>query len=97
MFYLAELHRLNGELRLITDPGAHRLADADFGTALDIAGHQGAQQLFLRAATSRARLWCTLGRQAEARTLLDRARQGIAEGGQLPDVVDAAALIVAAG
>jgi DNA-binding winged helix-turn-helix (wHTH) protein/predicted ATPase len=58
-FYLAELYRLRGELRLAGDGDGdadrRRLADADFGQALEIAERQGARLLFLRAATSRAR------------------------------------------
>ena len=93
-FYLAELYRLSGELRLAGDRDApsYRLADADFGRALDIADSQGAQQLFLRVATSRARLWCSQGKNADARALLNRASVGIAEGQGLPDALDAAAL-----
>jgi predicted ATPase len=93
-FYLAELHRLRGELRLAAgaDASSRRLADEDFGRALEIAEFQSARQLFLRAATSRARLWRELGKHADARTLLDRARAGLLEGEGSPDARDIAAL-----
>ena len=52
------------------------------------------EQLFLRAAISRARLWCSLGRRADARALLNRASGGIAEGQGLADALDAAALAI---
>ena len=93
-FYLAELYRLRGELRLASDgdAGSYRLADADFGRALEIADSQGARQLFLRAAISRARLWCSLGKNADARALLNRACGGIAEGRELPDALEASAV-----
>jgi DNA-binding winged helix-turn-helix (wHTH) protein/predicted ATPase len=93
LFYLAELFRLRGELRLTSDASSYRLADADFERALEIADRQGARLLFLRAAISRARLWSSLRRNADAKALLERARDGIAEGEQLPDVLDAAAWI----
>jgi predicted ATPase len=94
-FYLAELHRLRGELRLAdgADAGSRRLADQDFELALEIAEYQCARQLFLRAATSRARLWHDLGKHADAQALLDRAREGLAEGKGLSDARDAAALL----
>jgi predicted ATPase len=93
-FYLAELYRLRGELRLAGDRDAATCveADADFVRALEVAGHQGARQLFLRAATSQARLWCSLGRRDDARALLQGARRGLVEGADLADSLEAAAL-----
>jgi predicted ATPase len=91
-FYLAELYRLRGELRLAADAGSHDLADEDFARALEIADSQGARQLFLRAATSRARLWCRLEKRADAKALVDRACGGMGEGRELPDALEAAAV-----
>lgn len=95
-FYLAELYRLRGELRLASDGNgdSRGQADEDFGRALEVAEHQGAGLLLLRTATSRARLWYSVGRTADAAALLDRARREIAEGQGLPDVQDAAALVI---
>jgi DNA-binding winged helix-turn-helix (wHTH) protein/predicted ATPase len=90
-FYLAELYRLRGELRLAADASSHDLADEDFARALEIADSQGARQLFLRAATSRARLWCRLDKPADAKALVDRACAGLREGRDLPDALEAAA------
>jgi DNA-binding winged helix-turn-helix (wHTH) protein/tetratricopeptide (TPR) repeat protein len=95
-FYLAELYRLRGELRVLDDrdDGSRSLADADFGQALEIADTQGARLLFLRAAISRARHWRRLGRHADVRALLNQARAGLVEGHELPDGLDAAALSI---
>ncbi|MGH8185108.1 MAG: hypothetical protein ACREUC_00985, partial [Steroidobacteraceae bacterium] len=56
--YIAELHRLSGELALTSRAGAdsRRLAERDLRTAIDIATQQGANLLALKAAISLARL-----------------------------------------
>ena len=68
----AELHRLDGELKL-AEAGASRAcaeADAAFARAVDVARAQGALLWELRAATSRARAART--RRGAARPLRDR-------------------------
>lgn len=60
-FWLAELHRLGGELELVAGRGrdeeqARRAAEASFKTALEIARRQGARSLESRAAASLDRL-----------------------------------------
>jgi predicted ATPase len=94
-FYLAEVHRLQGELRLADSDSidAFRLAEADFRTAMRVAGEQGAAQLVLRAATSLVRLRRRRHPQPAWTPLLVDARGRIAEGVQLPDIVEADALI----
>jgi adenylate cyclase len=93
-FYVAELYRLRGVLRLETEvtAAARRLADEDFGRALAQADAQGARLLGRRAAISRARLWCSQGRREDARRLVQAAGDGIVGGQELPDAVEAAAL-----
>jgi len=93
-FYIPELYRLRGELRLTNsdDAGAH-LAECDFRDALRLADEQGARQLALRAALSLARLWKRTGKGAEAAHLVLDARGRLAEGADLPDMADADALI----
>jgi DNA-binding winged helix-turn-helix (wHTH) protein/predicted ATPase len=95
-FYLAELHRLRGEVRLAADAdaSAQRLADEDFALAQEVAEHQCARLLYLRAATSRARLWVRLGKSAEALALLNQARKDLDEGHELSDAQDALALLI---
>ncbi len=94
-FYVAELHRLLGELRLAQDHSmdACRLAEQEFRTAMCLADDQGARQLALRAAVSLAALWTRVGKGAEAVRLLVEMRGTVVEGANLPDIVTAEALI----
>jgi len=79
-WYLAELHRLRGEIL-----GG---AEADFRRALAIAGAQGELSWELRAATSLARCHPT----AETRGLLAAVLGRFTEGFDLPDLQAAALL-----
>jgi DNA-binding winged helix-turn-helix (wHTH) protein/tetratricopeptide (TPR) repeat protein len=93
-FYIAELHRLRGELRrACNDVAASSLAEDDFRTAIDLAQGQGAHQLALRAAVSLARLLTQRGRASEAIDLLPAVRSSVAEGRDVPDVIDADAIV----
>jgi DNA-binding winged helix-turn-helix (wHTH) protein/predicted ATPase len=97
-FYAAELYRLRGQLRLLQDRDVdHRLPADDFLSAVRIAGDQGAHQLALRAAASLATLRDKDGDRAASIRLLIDARGRVAEGRQLPDLLEADALIVDAG
>jgi predicted ATPase len=55
-FWEAELHRLKGDLLLIGSPPDDDQAERCYRRAGEIAAHQGAKFLELRAATSLARL-----------------------------------------
>jgi predicted ATPase len=55
-FYEAELHRLKGELLLVSAPADPTAAERCFRIALEIARRQKAKSLELRAAMSLARL-----------------------------------------
>jgi predicted ATPase len=69
-FWEAEIHRLRGIL-LLRQPGTPQTeAEACFQQALDVARHQQAKSLELRAAMSLARLWQHQGKRAEAHELL---------------------------
>jgi predicted ATPase len=89
--YLAELHRLRGELLLASagnsPPGAalDRI-EQEFRTAVDIAQRQEASSLKLRAALSLARFRGLRGNVGEARTLLERTYHSFSEGLQTPDL-----------
>ena len=66
-FYEAELHRLKGELLLLSTPADLSGAERCYRFALEIARRQMAKSLGLRAALSLARLWAKEGRRSEAR------------------------------
>jgi predicted ATPase len=97
-FYAAELCRLKGALvlqasgqRFASDVQAD--ADACFHEALDIARHQQAKSLELRAAMSLSRLRQGQGKQAEARELLTPIYGWFTEGFDTADLQEAKALL----
>ena len=94
-FYLAELHRLQGEIRIADrdDVEAHRLAEADFQTALRVAEEQGAVHLAMRAAASLVRLSRRMRQRPAGTHVLAAIRRRIVEGALLPDLVEADELI----
>jgi predicted ATPase len=89
----AELYRLKGELLLqLPIPDAH-LAEAAFHQALDIARHQQAKALELRATLYLSRLWQRQGKREAARTLLAPIYDWFTEGFDTPDLQAAKALL----
>jgi predicted ATPase len=110
-FYEAELHRLRGELLLqsgareprsaiSTPPLASRNsytgeAESCFQQALDVASHQQAKSLELRAAMSLARLWQQQGKRAEAYDVLAPIYGWFTEGFDTADLQEASALLEA--
>jgi predicted ATPase len=90
-FYEAELHRLKGELLLSVDHEAE--AEACFQQALDIARHQQAKSLELRAAMSLSRLWQRQGKRDEARALLAPIYGWFTEGFDTADLQEVKALL----
>lgn len=90
-FYLAEIHRLQGELAL--SAGEPVKAEASLRRACQVAHTQGARSLYLRAATDLARLWREVGRESEARRLLGRAFEGVREGAGTRDFAGASTLL----
>jgi class 3 adenylate cyclase/predicted ATPase len=93
VYYEAELHRLDGQLRLRFGAGEERRAEESFRRALEIARQQQAKSWELRAATSLARLWGEQGRRAEARDLLAPVYGWFTEGFDTADLKDAKALL----
>jgi class 3 adenylate cyclase/tetratricopeptide (TPR) repeat protein len=91
-----ELFRLRGEIQATekADPNA---AEASFREALEYARGQQARSLELRAATSYGRLLHEQGRTEEARALLAPVYAWFTEGHDLPDLVDAKALLDSLG
>jgi class 3 adenylate cyclase/predicted ATPase len=92
-FYEAELHRLKGELLLMSTPADPSEAERCFQIALEIAGRQMAKSLGLRAALSLTRLWAKEGRRPEAHDLLAPICSSFIEGFATPDHREARALL----
>jgi predicted ATPase len=102
--YEAELYRLKGELLLqsgvrgLEPEGCQsHLAEVEacFRQALDIAHHQQAKSLELRATMSLARLWQAQGKRAEACQILTGIYSWFTEGFDTPDLQEAKALLAA--
>jgi predicted ATPase len=94
-FCESELSRLTGELLLkhaIPDPGQ---AATCFQRALDIARHQEAKSLELRAAMSLSRLWQRQGKQKQAYELLAEVYGWFTEGFDTADLQEAQSLLEA--
>lgn len=95
LWCLAELLRIKGELRLLGSPESDRAAEEAvlcFEQSLAWARRQQALAWELRAATSLARVWIGLGRDAEARELLGAVRSRFTEGFATADMVAASGL-----
>jgi tetratricopeptide (TPR) repeat protein len=92
--YLAEQHRLRGELLLVAG-GERAAAEDDFRQALAIADEQGARSYALRAAMSLTRLLRGGSRGEEAEALLRSLRALVPEGTDTPDVQLADAILAA--
>jgi predicted ATPase len=93
----AELYRLKGECLLaqtVKQP-QESAAEECFRQALDIAGHQRAKSLELRAAMSLSRLRQQQGRQAEAHQMLAEIYGWFTEGFETPDLQEAQVLLAA--
>ena len=91
-YWLAERHRLAGELLLAKDPACTAPAEALFVQARELAGRQQARSLELRAAISLARLWRSQQRHGEIAALLQPILAQFTEGLETKDVAEARAL-----
>lgn len=92
-WWLAEIHRLRGEILLLSADADPDEAEACLQTALAVARHQEARSLELRAAMSLARLWRRQGKTDEARALLAPIYDWFTEGFDTPDLKDAKDLL----
>jgi class 3 adenylate cyclase/predicted ATPase len=89
----AEISRLQGVL-LLRQPGTLPAeAETCLQRALDVARHQEAKSLELRAAMSLARLWQQQGKRAEAYDLLGPVYNWFTEGFDTADLREAKALL----
>ena len=96
-FYEAELYRLKGELTLqsaVQSPES-RAEEAEncFHKALEVACHQQAKSLELRAVMSLARLWQQQGKHTEARQQLAEIYGWFTEGFDTADLKEAKELL----
>jgi predicted ATPase len=90
-WYEAEVHRIAGEIALISPERDLAKAEACFERALAVARAQQAKSWELRAAMSMARLWRDQGKRDEARELLAPAFGWFTEGFDALDLKQAKA------
>ena len=89
----AEIHRIAGEIALISPELDAAPAEAHFERALVVARQQQAKSWELRAAMSLARLWRDQGKVCEARDLLASVYGWFTEGFDTRDPKEAKALL----
>jgi predicted ATPase len=92
-YWEAEVHRLRGVLLLRQTGTPQAEAEAWLQRALDVARHQEAKSLELRAAMSLARLWQHQDKRPEAYDLLAPIYGWFTEGFDTADLQDAKALL----
>jgi predicted ATPase len=90
-FQEAELYRLKGEL-LLAESDDQPKAEEWFRRAIETADRQGSKAWKLRATISLARLWQRQGQREKAFAALSAVFGWFTEGGNTPDLVEAAAL-----
>ncbi len=91
-FQLAELHRIDGELRL-AELNDHEGAERCFRKAIETARRQESRSFELRATISLARLWRRQGRRTRAFARLNTIFGFFREDSTTPDLVDANVLL----
>ena len=89
----AEIHRIAGELAASRPHADAEMTESHFQQSLAVARRQEAKSFELRAATSLARLWRDQGRRDEARELLAPIFACFTEGFDMPDHIEAKALL----
>ena len=89
----AELHRISGEIALLSDHPDPAKAEACFWCALSVARQQQAKSWQLRAGMSMARLWRDQGKRQQARELLAPIYGWFTEGLETIDLKHAKALL----
>jgi predicted ATPase len=89
----AEIHRIAGELSLLSADPDLEDAECQFRRSLAIAREQNARSSALRAATNLARLWVERGRGVEAHDLLAPVLGWFTEGFDTSDIKSAGLLL----
>ena len=92
-FWLADLHRVEGQIALKRSGPDPARAEACFLQAIEIARSQEARMLELRGATDLARLWRDTGSPDDPRALLEPILATIEGGESTRDVRNARALL----
>jgi predicted ATPase len=92
-WYEADVHRIAGEIALMSPERDSARAEAYFERALEVARAQQAKSFELRAATSMAQLWRDQGKRDEARELLAPVYGWFTEGFDTLDLKQAKALL----
>jgi len=92
-FYEVEIYRLKGELILALSQENQSEAERCFRQAIDIARHQSAKFLELRAVISLSRLWKKQGKKEEAQEMLAEIYGWFTEGFNTADLINAKALL----
>jgi predicted ATPase len=92
-WYEAEIHRIAGEIALMSPERDAAKAEACFERALGVARQQQAKSWELRVTTSMARLWRDQGKRDEARELLAPVYGWFTEGFDTLDLKEARALL----
>ena len=89
----AEVHRIAGEVALMSPDRNAATAEDYFGRSLAVARQQQAKSWELRAAMSLARLWRDQGKVQQARGLLAPVYGWFTEGFDTRDLKEAKALL----
>ncbi|HEX3860191.1 MAG TPA: adenylate/guanylate cyclase domain-containing protein [Stellaceae bacterium] len=92
-WWWSECLRLRGELQQIAITGDLAGAECSYRQAIAVARELQAKSLELRVANSLARLWRDAGKRAEAHALLAPLTDWFTEGFDMPDLVEAKALL----
>jgi class 3 adenylate cyclase/predicted ATPase len=92
-WYEADVHRIAGEIALMSSEPEVRKAEQYFNRALSIAREQQAKSWELRAAMSMARLWRRQGKRRQAHDLLAPVYGWFTEGFDTLDLKEARALL----
>ena len=96
-YWLADLHRMSGQLALRRAEPDRGNAEACFQKAIEVAKSQDARLLELRAATDLGRLWQGTRATDEVRALIEPILSHIEGGETTPDVRNARTLLSTLG
>jgi class 3 adenylate cyclase/predicted ATPase len=91
----AFLHRIRGDILLKAHPANPARAEDAYHAALAVAREQGARSFGLQAGLRLAKLYQSTGRLAEAHAVLAPALEGFSPTPEMPEIVEAQALLAA--